>query len=214
MIKPELAKELFVTGFTLGWGPCLAYCGAILVPYLAGTKTSWIEGLKGSIVLSAGRLAAYVLLGAVAGLSGRIISYLYYIGNFRFYVRLLAGAVVLVLGISTMAGKGRMGNFCKALRERDRVSLLSLGFLIGLSPCAPLMGVLTYLILKCNTVLDGIVYGLAFGIGTTLSPIVILGTVSGILPTKIFVSPKIYLWFQRICGAIIIYFAFRLIFQI
>ena len=37
---------LFVTGLFMGLGPCLAFCGPILFPYIAGRKRSWLGGAE------------------------------------------------------------------------------------------------------------------------------------------------------------------------
>jgi len=58
--------KLSAAGFTIGWGPCLAYMAPILLPYIGATKKNWKEGLKAALLFSAGRLLALSLLGGVA----------------------------------------------------------------------------------------------------------------------------------------------------
>ena len=210
----RISLELFITGFLLGWGPCLVYCTAILAPYLAGTKTGWKEGLLSSVVFSAGRLIAYMLLGAVAGFSGRIFSSLYMTGNFSVYAQLAGGLFVFLLGLTIIMGKGKSISLCKYINKHNNESLFLLGILIGLAPCAPLMGSLVYILLKSGNIIEGAVYGLSFGLGTSLSPVLIIGAAAGFLPKRVILNQKFYNWFQRACGVVIIYFAVRLLLPI
>ena len=200
-----------MAGLSLGWGPCLAYCTVILAPYMAGTKTGWKEGLKSSLVFSMGRLTAYTLLGALAGFSGKIFSSMYLAGNFSVYMQTAGGIYIFLIGVTVLAGKSTSIGLCRYLDKHNIKSMVALGLLVGLAPCAPLMGILVYMVLKCNNVLEGAVYGLFFGAGTTLSPIIIIGAVAGFLPGKVLANPKIYLWFRRLCGVIIIYFSIKLL---
>ncbi len=207
----RIALELFITGFSVGWGPCLIYCTAILAPYLAGTKAGWKEGLLSSVVFSAGRLIAYMLLGGVVGFSGRLFSSLYMMGNFPVYAQLAGGLFVFLLGLTIIMGKGESISLCKYINKHNNESLFLLGILIGLAPCAPLLGSLVYIMLKSGNFFEGALYGLSFGLGTSLSPILIIGAAAGFLPKKFILNQKLYNWFQRACGVIIIYFAVRLL---
>ncbi len=207
----KMAFELFLAGLSLGWGPCLAYCAVIITPYMAGTKTGWKKGLRNSIVFSAGRLAAYMLLGALAGFSGKIFSSLYLAGNFSNYIQTAGGIYIFLIGIAVIAGKSSSISLCRHLDKHSIKSMAVLGLLVGLAPCAPLTGILLYMILKCSNILEGAIYGLFFGVGTMLSPIIIIGAIAGFLPGKVLKNPKINLWFRRLCGVIIIYFSVKLL---
>jgi len=72
-IEMGAAAELFLNGLALGLGPCMVFCLPILVPFIAGTRRGWLEGLKATLAFSLSRLAAYTLLGLLAGLSGELL---------------------------------------------------------------------------------------------------------------------------------------------
>jgi len=57
------ALKLLAAGIGMGWGPCLALSGPILLPYIAATKGGWREGLRTSAAFSLGRLLALAILG-------------------------------------------------------------------------------------------------------------------------------------------------------
>jgi sulfite exporter TauE/SafE len=61
---------------------------------------------------------------------------------------------------------------------------------------------LLYLMLRCKTVLEGAVAGLAFSLGTTLSPLIILSIIGGMIPQFVYRHGKL-----RIIGKILSYIA-------
>ena len=88
------------------------------------------------------------------------------------------------------------------------------GFLMGVAPCVPYVAILTYIACVAeNTVLAGILYAALFAIGTAIAPIV-LGTLMGIIPEKLFKSAKLLRTFQVICGVVLILFGLQLIYYI
>jgi sulfite exporter TauE/SafE len=87
--------------------------------------------------------------------------------------------------------------------------MLGLGFLIGISPCVPLVAILTYIACTVTNVLQGVAYALCFGIGTIV-PMMVLGPLVGLLPEKMFKSPTHLRVFRIVCGAILILFGLQL----
>jgi sulfite exporter TauE/SafE len=63
------ALKLLGAGFGMGWGPCLAFCGPILLPYIGATKGGWREGLRMSAMFSLGRLLGLAILGGLASVA-------------------------------------------------------------------------------------------------------------------------------------------------
>jgi len=52
------AVKLLAAGIGMGWGPCLALSGPILLPYISATKGGWREGLRESAARCASFLAS------------------------------------------------------------------------------------------------------------------------------------------------------------
>lgn len=211
----KISLELFTIGLALGLGPCLSFCLPLLLPYIAGTKGDWREGLKITLFFSLSRILAYLVLGFIAGLSGELINRLFHFGNFPFYIMIASGILITFLGFLTLLGKSPSSSLCRVMRryavDNDAGSIMLLGFMIGLTPCAPLLGILTYIIVFSPSPLLGMYYTLCFGIGTVISPLIPLGTLASFLPRAMLKDMRLYDLFGRFCGALLIFFGIRLI---
>ena len=210
--------EMFLTGLALGVGPCMLFCLPILIPFVAGTVDGWIEGLKAAIVFSLSRLMAYVLLGLVAGLSGEVL--IGFLGRAEFgnYVWAIGGSFISLLGILILLGGESRLMFWRPLfgypLKYGLGSLVLLGFIVGVTPCATLLGILTYIALSVRTPMAGAYYSLCFGLGAAITtPVTLLGMIAGGAPRLIFRTPKVREVFKRSCGLILVLLGARQIFS-
>jgi sulfite exporter TauE/SafE len=210
------ALKLLAAGMGLGWGPCLALSGPILLPYIAATKGGWREGLRASAVFSLGRLLALAILGGLASVAFASINR-FFPPHRSGYLYLVMAIFIVLMGALIILGKGFRVPFHRILREhvveRGTASMLGLGFLIGISPCATLVAILTYIACVATNALYGIVYALCFGVGTVV-PLMILGPLVGFLPEKTFKSATPLRVFKAICGAILILFGLQLFYSV
>lgn len=208
--------KLLTGGFIMGWGPCLAYSAPLLLPYIGGTKTSWKAGLKIGVMFSLGRLLALVILGGLVTFAFSSINR-FFPPHRSGYLYLFVALFMITLGILIILGKGFGVEVGKIVKKRildgGTESMLFLGFLIGISPCVPLVAVLTYIACVADNIGWGILYALSFGIGAAVAPI-ILGALVGILPEKLFKSAKLLRVFQIVCGAVLILFGLQLIYYV
>ncbi len=200
----------------MGWGPCLAYTAPLLLPYIGATKRSWQAGLKIGVMFSLGRLLALAILGGVATFAFSFINRFF--PPYRSgYLYLIIALFMIFLGVLIILGKGFRIPIGRTMRERilDRgtESMLLLGFLMGISPCVPLVAVLTYIACVAENIGSGVLYALSFGIGTAVAPIV-LGSLVGIIPEKLIKSVKLLKGFQIACGTVLILFGSQLIYSI
>ena len=209
--------KLLVGGFIMGWGPCLAVVAPLLLPYVGATQSKWVAGLKIGAMFSAGRLMAVAILGALATIIFATLNRLFP-PHISGYLYLIVAAFLLTVGVLIVLDKGfrvsvGKGNWLGASRG-DTKSMLLVGFLIGISPCAPLVSVLTYIgcIVEGQVIL-GALYGAAFGLGTAVAPIV-LCSLMGTVPEKIFRGDKGRRVFQIVCGVGLIIFGLDLIYYI
>jgi sulfite exporter TauE/SafE len=210
---PDLGKlaYLFIQGFAVGSGPCLLICAPILLPYIAGTKRTWQEGLKATLVFGLTRLLVYTLLGGAVGYIGYYLFRLFLIQFWGAMLAVLAGTLIILLGLLIVAGKEINDPFCKYLQkntvEKGDRSMVWLGVILGLSPCLPLIAVLMEIMFISAKFYQGFLYGLAFGIGTVISPpLLLLGTLAPLISGKIQTR-----YFNMICGSLLILFGIYLI---
>jgi len=210
------ALKLLAAGIGMGWGPCLALSGPILLPYIAATKGGWREGLRTSAIFSLGRLLALAILGGLASVAFASINR-FFPPHRSGYLYLVMAVFIVLMGALVILGRGFRVPFYRTLREyiveRGTASMLFLGFLIGISPCATLVAILTYIACTATNVLSGMVYALSFGVGTVV-PLMILGPLVGFLPEGVFKSATPLRVFRAMCGAILILFGLQLFYSV
>ncbi|MDD5382083.1 MAG: sulfite exporter TauE/SafE family protein [Candidatus Margulisbacteria bacterium] len=198
---------LLLQGFVLGAGPCLLICAPILLPYIAGTKKTWQEGLKAALIFGLIRLAVYTFLGGVVGYVG---CYLFQLFHNQLWGKLLwgfAGIFIILLGLLIAFGKGLENPICRYLRENtvesSTKSMVVLGIVIGLSPCLPLIAVLTEIMFIAEKFYQGFIYGFVFGVGTVISPLLLLGALVPVISEKLVRSKQASQVFNIICGGLL-----------
>ena len=142
------------------------------------------------------------------------------LGDFGTLIPFLTGYVVIngfdPSGVLVMLGKEPRFHLCRALSQHtvndSTKSMALLGFIVGVAPCAPLLGILTYIAFSVQDSLLGAAYAFCFGVGTAIiTPIVLLGVLSSVVPRLLFKNPKILDIFRRSCGLLLVFFGARLI---
>jgi sulfite exporter TauE/SafE len=161
--------EAFVLGIVYGLGPCTFSCAPILVPIVMSTSKSYKEGLLYTLVFSFGRVVVYTILGIMMGAIGKLL-------NVSF-PNWLMGSFMLLLGVALFFNFHK-----KCLISKVKITGLHMSFvagiIMGFSPCAPLLGALGLSIASKSAIYGGLI-ALIFGIGTVLSPILLIGVASG-----------------------------------
>lgn len=199
MIKT--AVTVFLLGFTFGSGLCLASCGPILISYLASARKNPLKSFLYYVLFSLSRVSVYIILSLLIFFLGKLIVGSF-MEHFSRYVLLLGGGFIVLIGALTALGKSW---------KYHKHNIVIMGLVIGLLPCAPLIAVLSYIALVAKTWMHSLIYSILFGIGTFLSPLIILtmltGFVSRVLPDKEKSVSKI---FGYICGFILVFLGLQL----
>jgi len=207
------ALRLLIAGFTMGWGPCLTYTAPLLLPYIGGTKTNWQGGLRVGLVFSIGRLLALAILGGLATVAFSFINQ-FFPPQRSGWLYLVSAGFMITIGILIILGKGFKIGVGKSTLDKGATSIFLFGFLMGIAPCVPYVAILTYIACVAeNAVLSGILYAAVFAAGTAIAPIV-LGTLMGIIPGKLFKPAKLLRPFQVICGVVLILFGSQLTYYV
>jgi len=211
----KIILSLFLAGLLFGSGPCVASCGPFIITYIAGTKKNITRGIMVYLLFSSARIFVYAALSlAIFFLSRLAIERL--LGSLYKYVLISGGGFMIIIGVFLAFGKKFEFHFLqslyKNLLERDKKSVVVAGLIIGLLPCAPLLSVLSYVGLISRTWVSSLLYSLAFGIGTFVSPLILLAILAGIIP-RVFLDKKAacYPIFTFICGFTIIFLGIQLI---
>lgn len=208
--------QIFGIGFSFGIaGPCFLNCAPILITYIAGSKKKWTEALNDISIFLGGRLLAYIILGALAGLSGGLLRH-FTNSNLILFFKPLAGIISILLGISVLKIKEPFISECKPSHNKiyNLGGLFALGFLIGISPCAPLLALLFEITLISKTAFEGMSYGASFGLGTLFSGFLVVGILTGVLnwlPARFLKSKISNFVFKITCALLLILFGLSLI---
>jgi len=202
----NIALNLFLSGLLFGSGPCIASCGPLLVSFIAGTGRGPLKGLYSYALFSLSRIIAYGMLSLLIFFSGTLGAKSFQANQAKFTL-ILGGGYCVLVGLLMLFGSNQEPRFYTALKsrllERGNKSALVMGFIIGMLPCGPLFAVFSYTGLISKSWPESLVFALIFGLGTFLSPLIILsiaaGGVSRILPKK----PIFQRILSGLCGMVI-----------
>ena len=93
----------------------------------------------------------------------------------------------------------------------DTKNVVILGLAYGILPCAPFLGVLSYIGLVSKNWMQNVAYAVSFGAGTFVSALLLVslaaGAVPGLMKKNNGVVPKIV---RVLCGIIAVYMAMQL----
>jgi len=159
---------VWILGITVGFTACTASC----LPFMGSWVMSRNLGMKGSLVdaglFSLGKVTAYGLLGAIAGITGEFI--LHYlqtgIGN------LLIGTASVLAGFWLVYNLKTQHRSC-GISKRHNMHPFNLGFSLSFIPCAPLAALLAACAAS-GSLITGMSYGLVFGLGAAVTPLLVI----------------------------------------
>lgn len=206
---------LFVSGLLFGSGPCVASCGPLLISYIAGTGKGIKKALGAYFIFSLSRVAAYCILAAAIFYAG---AHIFERSFARYEPYLLAGGGVFIvlIGVATALGVNVGIPFLKICRcavlEHDAKNLIAFGFIVGLLPCGPLLAIFSYIGLVSKTWETSCAYGLVFGMGTIVSPLLALAIFAGLL-RNLKPAPEMMLrrLLNAVCGCVLVIYGMLLI---
>jgi sulfite exporter TauE/SafE len=198
--------SLFILGVSFGSGPCLASCGPLLISFIAGIKENIRRGMFTYVLFSLARIFIYVILANLIYAVGRytFFRYIWFVA----VVRYCASVYIILVGLSVAMGKGYSWKQCGRMRwdvcSQRRVHTLAMGAFIGLLPCAPLIGIFSYIELCGKAWWHVSLCALSFGVGTAVSPLILLVVLTGLFPYFLKNKPeRMYRIFSFCCGIII-----------
>jgi sulfite exporter TauE/SafE len=174
----------FIQGVLIGSGPCFLTCAPLVLPLIAGTKRSRREGLEAVLVFGLADLFR-----------------LFYSHTWAMALRLTAALFIILIGLLMIAGRQFTNPLCvylqRATLKNKYKSLIMLGLIVALAPCLPLIAVLTEIMFAAEKFYQGWLYGLCFGLGTLISPLLVLGALVPDLSVKF---PRL----NVVCGLLLI----------
>ena len=192
---------------------CTASCLPYITGYIAGIGAGFNKGVKITLIFNSGRILAYALIGGLIGLFSGLITVVApdATSPFQVYSSLVFGIVTVVIGSSILL-KTRKPHECNK-QSTNRVlsgkmgrfgfdfGAFSLGLTRGLIICPPLITLLVVYALPFSNPIGSMTLAILFGLGTTVSPLLVLGGVTGWLLNK---APLFRKWISIAGGAMLI----------
>ena len=198
---PEISNPYlgaFVGGLLYGMVVCTASCLPYLASYIAGIGSGFRKSVGITLIFNSGRVAGYALIGGLIGVFGGLFR-LFVSQNafspFQIYSSFAFGIVTIIIGASILLKIKSPSCDCNLSNSKNLVvqrkigwfgfdyRAFSLGLSRGLILCPPLIALMIYSLPFSNPI-GSIAIAVLFGLGTALSPMLLLGGVTGWLLNK------------------------------
>ena len=195
-------------GLLYGFTVCTSACLPYVASYIAGIKAGFRKGVTVTAIYNLGRVAAYAVIGTLAGLLKSFVDDAFF-ETYQTIFSGIFGAVVIVIGVSIFFKKQSCGTCMPqkveakggldAFKQNFDVRAFFMGFSRGFVLCPPLVAFLLYAI--TNYQANYTVLAALFGLGTALSPMLILAGVVGLLLEK---APLFRKWTSMLGGVVLV----------
>ncbi len=218
MSLPEITNPYlgaFTIGLFYGLVVCTASCLPYVTSYIAGIGAGFRKGVKVTLIFNTGRILAYALIGAIIGLFSGLVAVVVPEASaspFQLYSSVVFGLVTAAIGVGIML-KARKPAACTLQSTQAAADVgrfgrfgfdwgaFTLGLTRGLIVCPPLISLLLLYALPFSNPAGSVSLAVLFGLGTMLSPILVLGGVTGWLLNK---APLFRRWIALAGGAVLI----------
>lgn len=194
-------------GLATGFGPCMGHQFLILIPYLSLTRRGPRDSFKEVLGFSLARITTYGLLGLGSGALGRTFSDSIADPRIVAFAQGLLGFFLLAIAVMFLLWKENP--FCRLLEKAKGRAMALAGFFTALSPCPALLGLLAYSAAVASPV-QGMLAGIAFSTGTTLSPLIVAGPMWGWLQERIS-AERVRLVLRTVGGLVLFAYGWQLI---
>lgn len=214
-LLPEIANPYIAAlagGFVYGLFFCTSTCLPFIASYVAGINADFRRGIGVTLIFNSGRITAYALIGTAIGVFKLMMDNSFR-SAFQTYSSFVFSVFTIAIGVTLLVRNKPPSCNCAAenskissKRWRDHFDLraYTLGLTRGLILCAPLVAILAYSLTFASPV-DSFALAVLFGIGTSLSPMLLLGGATGWLLTK---APLFRKWISILGASALIILGF------
>ena len=204
--NPYLAS--LALGLIYGFTVCTSSCLPYLASYIAGIKAGFRKGVTITAIYNTGRIAAYAVVGTIAGLLKTLVDDAFF-ETYQTIFSVIFAIAIIAIGVSIFFKKGSSCDTCvpetvepkrglKGFWQKFDFRAFVMGFTKGIVLCPSLVAFLLYAL--ANYQANSTVLAILFGLGTALSPMLILAAVVGWLLEK---APLFRKW-TSILGAVVL----------
>lgn len=176
---PVYFSGLFLTGLIFGLTVCSFSCMPVVCTWVMGTQRSFTDGFRSVLTFSAGRVGGYTIVGMLCGFTGMAAE--------TFFRQNLivtgSGLLFLLTGVSVaFSGNGKRctakSKIFNSMPKSRRLHMSVLGLITGMMPCIPYSAVMAGAAAS-GSVFTGGLSAFVFGLGTSVSPLLIAGGGAG-----------------------------------
>ncbi len=215
-LVPEIPNPFvyaFASGLFYGLAFCTSACLPYVASYIAGIGAGFRKGLLVTLAYNSGRIIAYAMIGGAIGILSGAFRFLFSESSFlpfQRYSSFAFGIVSIIIGtiillkvrkpICPQASSSNVQPNPIGMSQRFDFGAFSLGLSRGLVVCPALLALLAYS-LPFATPIDTFAIAILFGLGTALSPLLILGGATGWLLNK---APLFRRWISLFGGLLLI----------
>ena len=190
-----------------------------MIPYVIGTQKTWAGGLKAVLTFSLARILPYIILSALSAGIGQYLINRFYQTQSSLFIYIATGSLIVILGIVILLGKSGHVHSCGGLfkkigSEKGIWQMITLGFLVGFAPCAPLFAVLTFIAFNAQNMAHGALLGLVFGIGTLVSPLILIAPLVGRISQLMQKNPLTQVVVSRLSGVVLLYLGANMLIKV
>jgi cytochrome c-type biogenesis protein len=204
--NPYLAS--LALGLFYGFAVCTSSCLPYLASYIAGIQAGFRKGLTVTAIYNAGRVAAYAVIGTIAGLLRTLVDDAFF-ETYQAIFSVIFAIVIIAIGVNIFFKKGSCSSCVpkniasqgglEGFKQKFDVRAFFMGFTKGFVLCPPLIAFLLYAL--TNYQANTTVLAVLFGLGTALSPMLILAAVVGWLLEK---APLFRKWTSILGGVVLV----------
>ncbi|MEJ2126689.1 MAG: sulfite exporter TauE/SafE family protein [Candidatus Bathyarchaeota archaeon] len=199
---PYLGSLVF--GLLYGLTFCASSCLPYIISYIAGIGAGFKQGVIVTTIYNAGRIVAYAIIGTIVGLLSAVVSEDFF-SSYQQYSAVAFSAITVLIGATILMKKQNSSCDCKEqkpdrfgiakLTDRFDLRAFFMGFSRGFILCPPLIALLVFAATFGQ--INPTVMAVLFGLGTAISPLLILGGATGWLLKK---APMFTKWLSKIGG--------------
>ena len=203
--NPYLASIML--GMLYGLTVCTSACLPYVASYIAGIKAGFRRGVMVTAIYNSGRIVAYAVIGSIAGLLRSLVNDAFF-ETYQTIFSVIFGFVVIFIGVSIFFKKTSCSTCMpknveqhgslESFKQNFDVRAFFMGLSRGLVLCPPLVAFLLYAM--TNYQANYTVLAVLFGLGTALSPMLILAGVVGWLLEK---APIFRKWTSMLGGVVL-----------
>jgi cytochrome c-type biogenesis protein len=211
-LLPDIANPYVAAlagGFLYGLVFCTSTCLPFIASYIAGINAGFRKGVGVTLIFNAGRITAYAIIGAAIGVFKLLMDEALQ-STFQLYSSFAFSIITIAIGATILIQNKEPSCNCPAeatgkkgfrgFTSRFDVRAYTLGLSRGLLLCTPLLWLLAYSVTYASP-FDSFALAVLFGLGTALSPIILLGGATGWLLNK---APLFRKWISRLGAAALI----------